>query len=110
MKIGDLQEFQQGQLSKVERRKREEKQIKKGIYQTQVMIDCQNMETLEKESERSRERTELSRQKSSEAQVQKQGKKRTDVHTEMKKMMSVAKPNLNKAENIFSVPSAFHVQ
>lgn len=94
MKIGNLQEFQQGQMSKVERRKQEEKQIKKGIYQMQMLIDCQNMETLDKEREKSRERTEDVRTESGEAEVKKQGKKKADIHTEMKKMMSVAKPNV----------------
>ncbi len=94
MKIGNLQEFQQGQMSKVERRKQEDKQIKKGIYQMQMLIDCQNMETLDKEREKSRERTEEIRTEGSETEVKKQGKKKADSHPEMNKMMSVAKPNV----------------
>ncbi len=94
MKIGNLQEFQQGQMSKVERRKQEDRQIKKGIYQMQMLIDCQNMETLDKEREKSRERTEEIRTEGSETEVKKQGKKKADIHMEMKKIMSVAKPNV----------------
>ena len=41
MQIGNLQEFQQQQLSKVEKRKKEEEKIKKGIYQMHVMVNDQ---------------------------------------------------------------------
>ena len=49
MQIGNLQEFQQQQLSKVEKRKKEEEKIKKGIYQMHVMVNDQIMETFTKE-------------------------------------------------------------
>ena len=89
MQIGDMQQFRENQLLKVERRKQEEKQIKKGIYQMQMMIDCQNMETFDKEAEKSKERTEVSRMEQKRAESQDQEHKKTDVHTEMEKMMSV---------------------
>ena len=61
MQIGDMQQFRESQLSKVERRRQEERQIKKGIYQMQMLIDCQEMETFDKEVKRGKERTEVSR-------------------------------------------------
>ncbi len=94
MGIGNIREFQQSQLSKVERRKQEEKQIKKGVYQTKMMIQSQNMETLDKESKRSKARTELSRTEAKETQTKEQNRRKTDVHTEMKKMLSVMPKNL----------------
>ena len=50
--IGDIQEFKQQQLSKVERRKKEEEKIKKGIYQMHVMVEGQCMDTLTEECEK----------------------------------------------------------
>lgn len=91
MTIGSMQEFTASQLGKVERRKQEEKQIKKGIYQMQMMIDCQNMETFNKESKKSRERTENASEKNREMESQSQERKKADVHTEMKRMMSATK-------------------
>jgi len=94
MIIGNIQEFKESQLGKVERRKQQDKQIKKGIYQMQMLIDCQNMETLDKESEKSKERTEISRSEGKKTETPKQEQKKTDIHTEMKKMMSVTKQQL----------------
>ncbi len=94
MNIGNIREFQQSQMSKVERRKEEEKLIKKGVYQTKMMIRSQNMETLDEESKKSKERTELSRTKNQEAATKEQTRKKTDVHTEMKKMLSVSPKNI----------------
>lgn len=94
MKIGNIQEFKEAQLGKVERRKQEEKQIKKGIYQMQMLIDCQSTEIFDKESERSKERTEASRAENKETGTQKQEHKKADIHTEMKKMMSVTKQQI----------------
>lgn len=94
MKIGNIQEFKEAQLGKVERRKQEEKQIKKGIYQMQMLIDCQSTEIFDKESERSKERTEASRTENKETGTQNQDHKKTDIHTEMKKMMSVTKQQI----------------
>ena len=96
MKIGNMQEFQASQLTKVERRKEEEKQIKKGIYQMQVLIDSQQEELFDKEIERSRERTKISREEAQEAEdVQNadsrmQGFKQTDLKQEMGRMMAMA--------------------
>lgn len=95
MQIGDMQQFKQSQLSKVERRKQEEKRIKKGIYQMQMLIDCQNMETFDKEAQKSKERTELSRMEQEKAESQGQERKKTDVQTEMEKMLSVAGKSMN---------------
>ena len=66
--IGDMQEFKASQLRRVEQKKEEEKQIKKGIYQMQVLIDSQLGETFDKEVERSRERTEISRREAKKAE------------------------------------------
>lgn len=89
MKIGNIQQFKESQLSKVERRKEEEKQIKKGIYQMQMMIDCQNMETFDKECEKSKERTGDSRIKAAEAAEESREMQKTDNNTEMEKMLAV---------------------
>lgn len=39
MQIGNVQEFMQGQMSKVKMRQEQEKQIKKAIYQMHVMVE-----------------------------------------------------------------------
>lgn len=123
MKIGDMQEFQASQLSKVKRRKEEEKQIKKGVYQMQVLIDSQQDEMFDKEVERSRERTKISREEAKKAENAQnadgktkrpqsessntgmqtengnadsriQGFKKTDLKQEMGRMMAMAAPFL----------------
>lgn len=94
MGIGNIKEFQQSQMGKVERRKEEEKQIKKGIYQTKMMIQSQTTEIFDKERERSRARTELSREEAEQAKTKEQTRRKTDVHTEMKKMLSTAPKNI----------------
>ncbi len=52
------------------------------------------MEIFDKESERSKERTEASQAENKETGTQKQEHKKTDIHTEMKKMMSVTKQQI----------------
>ncbi|MDE7046622.1 MAG: hypothetical protein K2P25_01335 [Lachnospiraceae bacterium] len=94
MGIGNIKEFQQSQMTKVARRKEEEKQIKKGIYQTKMMIQSQTTEIFDKEREKSRERTELSREEAGQAKTKEQARRKTDVHTEMKKMLSTAPRNI----------------
>lgn len=94
MDIGNIRDFKQSQLTKVEQRKEEEKLIKKGVYQTKMMIQNQNMETLDKEMKRSQDRTQLSRSEAEKTNTQQQTRKKTDVHTEMKKMLSVTPKNI----------------
>lgn len=119
--IGDMQEFKASQLRRVEQKKEEEKQIKKSIYQMQVLIDSQLGETFDKEVERSRERTEISRREAKKAEnaqesgretmrpqsksdgtgIQSesrsvdsriQGDKNTDLKQAMGRMMAIASP------------------
>lgn len=92
--IGDMQEFKASQLRRVEQKKEEEKQIKKGIYQMQVLIDSQLGETFDKEVERSRERTEISQvqSESRSADSRIQGDKNADLKQAMGRMMAIASP------------------
>ena len=92
--IGDMQEFKASQLRRVEQKKEEEKQIKKGIYQMQVLIDSQLGETFDKEVERSRERTEISRMQSESGSADSriQGDKNADLKQAMGRMMAIASP------------------
>ena len=75
--IGDIQEFKQQQLSKVERRKKEEEKIKKGIYQMHVMVEGQCMDTLTEECEKGGKGTA--------------GTKVKDPHTEMERMFAAGR-------------------
>ena len=63
MKIGNAQNFMEKQMSKVEQRKEEEKKIKKGIYQMQVMLDSQSMETLMKECDKAKGKIQVRNRK-----------------------------------------------
>ena len=49
---------------------------------------------IDKEREKSRERTELSREEAGQAKTKEQARRKTDVHTEMKKMLSTAPRNI----------------
>lgn len=84
----DIDQFKQSQLSKVERRKEEDKRIKKAVYQMQMMIDCQNMETFDKERERVEAKTEKVQAKNEETVTGKSGGKETDARTEMERMLA----------------------
>ena len=72
----------ENQQGKVRMRKEEEKRIKKGIYQMQVMIDGQNMETFDKEEKKSKERVSKSEEGQKEAESQSRERKKTDVKTD----------------------------
>lgn len=88
MNIGNIQEFQQQQMSKVEKRKKEDEKIKKGIYQMQVMIDSQCMETFTKECEKNEKRTADTQSEEKETGKEQQESKKTDIQTELKKMIA----------------------
>ncbi|MBD5395570.1 MAG: hypothetical protein HDR71_15215 [Lachnospiraceae bacterium] len=92
MPVGaDMDQFKQSQLGKVERRKEEDKKIKKAMYQMKMMIDCQNMETFDKERERVEAKTEKAQTKSSkETATRKPNGKETDMSTEMERMLAKA--------------------
>lgn len=94
MRIDDMQEFRESQLTKAERRKEEDKRIRKGVYQMQVLIDYQQEEILNKEYEKSRERAKerADEDQETETEPQRQERKKADVHDVMQKMMSVASP------------------
>lgn len=95
MQVADMRQFLENQQGKVRMRKEEEKRIKKGVYQMQMMIDCQNMETFDKEEKKSRERVQQSEAGQKEAENQSREQKKTDAKTEMEKMLSAVGKNLN---------------
>ena len=95
MQVADMRQFLENQQGKVRMRKEEEKRIKKGVYQMQMMIDCHNMETFEKEEKKSRERVQQSETGQKEAENQRREQKKTDAKTEMEKMLSAVGKNLN---------------
>lgn len=101
MQVRDMRGFFESQQGKVKMRKEEEKRIKKGVYQMQMMIDCQNMETFDKEAKKSKERVQESEAGQKEAESQSQEKKKTDAKTEMEKMLSTVGKNLNYTANYF---------
>lgn len=94
MKIGNVQNFMEKQMSKVEQRKEEEKQIKKGIYQMQVMLDSQCMETLIKECDRAEAKRGDGKKGSEETGTESKEGKKTDAQTEMEKMLSAARKGI----------------
>ncbi len=93
MQIGnvrEMQEFLSGQNLKVKQREEEMKRVKKAVYQMHAMIESQSMETLDKETDRSKQRVEESGNQEKAASVEKKGRKKTDVNTQMEKMLSAA--------------------
>ena len=94
MKIGNVQNFMEKQMSKVEQRKEEEKKIKKGIYQMQVMLDSQCMETLMKECDKAEAKRTNEKKGSEDTSNESKENKRTDAQTEMEKMLSAARKGI----------------
>lgn len=90
VEFGNAKEFMGNQMSKVQQRTEEEKQIKKGIYQMKAMIASQSMETLMEESDKAKERSggEQKETESAASKTKENGK--TDAKTEMEKMISAA--------------------
>ena len=89
--FNSVEEFMAGQKLKAEQRKQEMKQIQKGIYQTQVMIDSQAMETLVKECEKNDKKSDDTRTESEKEDSEKKDQRIVDVKAEMEKMMSMSK-------------------
>ena len=90
VEFGNAKEFMGNQMSKVQQRAEEEKQIKKGIYQMKAMIASQSMETLMEESDKAKERSGQE-QKETESVASKTNETgNTDAKTEMEKMMSAS--------------------
>ena len=101
MQIGDIREFKQQQLTKVEKRKKEEEKIRKGVSQMHSMIQSSCMETLDEECRKSRERNspeKVQKENGSEGKEKGSRDKKTDSKTEMEKMMSMG---LRNASRIF---------
>lgn len=98
VEIGSVQDFMGGQKSKVEQRAEEERQIKKGIYQMKAAIASQTMETLMEESDKAAERKGRKPEETESTESESEKNKKTDVQTEMEKMISTAgqKAALNK--------------
>ena len=90
-KFNSVEEFMAGQKLKAEQRKEEMKKIQKGIYQTQVMIDSQAMETLMKECEKNDKKNDDTRAESEQEDSEKKDQRIVDVKAGMEKMMSMSK-------------------
>ena len=88
MQIGNMEEFRAQQLTKVEKRKKEDERIRKGVYQMHAMIEAQSTETFLKERDRVEKQPEQEKTETEKAETKKEGKK-TDVKTEIEKMLSV---------------------
>ena len=89
--FSSVDEFMAGQQLKVQQRKEKMKQIQKGIYQTQVMIDSQAMETLMKESKKNDKKTDNAKAEGEKEDSEKKDQRIVDVKAEMEKMMSMSK-------------------
>lgn len=97
MEIGNMKEFREQQLGKVEKRAKEEKRIKKGIYQMHAMIEAQSTETFFKECDKTAKQTDGEKAKDENTDAQRRENKKKDVKTEIEKMLSVGSrfANLN---------------
>ena len=101
MQIGsfsDLKEFKQQQLTKVEKRKKEDEKTRKAVSQMHSMIQSSCMETLDEETKKSRERTsEKAANENNGESEQKSGReKKTDGKAEMDKMMAMGLRNASR--------------
>lgn len=88
MQIGNMDEFRRQQLGKVEKRKKEDERIRKGVYQMHAMVEAQSTETFLKERDKIEKQPEQERIETEKAEAKKEGRK-TDVKTEIEKMLSV---------------------
>ena len=91
MQIGNMQEFREQQMGKVKKRMEEEKKIKKGIYQMQVMIDAQSQETFDKECKRTEKQNPGQKTEGEKSDTKRREAKKLDAQTEMEKMLSVGR-------------------
>lgn len=87
MVIGDMKEFQLSQMSKVERCKKEAERIKKGIFQTKVMIDNACTETLSGECDKN-QNPDRNVQKEDGAKERQKTTRKPDIMQEMEKMIA----------------------
>ena len=96
--MGEMREFKQQQLSKVEKRKKEDEKIRKGVSQMHSMIQSSCMETLDEETKKSRERvSERVTNENKGESGEKPGKdKKTDGKAEMEKMMAMGLRNASR--------------
>lgn len=94
MKIGNVKDFMQQQSGKVKQRQEEEKRIKKGIYQMQVMLDAQETETLMKECDRAEAKRVEGKKDSEDTDTESREGRKTDSKTEMEKMLSAARKGI----------------
>lgn len=83
MEIGNMENFMAQQAGKVKQRQDEMKRIKKGVYQTQVMMDAKAMEDFEKECKKAEnEVKETAKESSRSAFGENKGEKKTDAYGE----------------------------
>ncbi|MDE7445502.1 MAG: hypothetical protein K2N15_07365 [Lachnospiraceae bacterium] len=94
MLIGNMTEFREQQLGKVEKRKKEDERIRKGVYQMHAMIEAQSTETFFKECDKTAKQNDTEKAESEKADAKGEGRK-TDVKTEIEKMLSVGSRFIN---------------
>lgn len=94
MQIGNMKEFREQQLGKVEKRKKEDERIRKGVYQMHAMIEAQSAETFFKECDKTEKQNDTEKAESEKADANREEKK-TDVKTEIEKMLSVGSKFMN---------------
>lgn len=98
MEIGNMENFMAQQAGKVKQRQDEMKKIKKGIYQTQVMMEAKAMEDFEKECKKAgngtagtakendaktnAEKNETAKENGRSALWENKGEKKTDAYGE----------------------------
>lgn len=88
MQIGDMAAFREQQLGKVEKRKKEDERIRKGVYQMHAMIEAQSTETFFKECDKTEKQNNNEKAESEKTDARREDKK-SDVKTEIEKMLSV---------------------
>ena len=93
MQIGNIEEFQQGQMSKVERCKKEAERIKKGVYRMHVMIEEQCAETLDKEREKQQKQTKAADGEENSSESKQNKSVKPDLDTELEKLKSFTSRN-----------------
>lgn len=97
MVIGDMKAFREQQMGKVEKRKKEDERIRKGVYQMHAMVEAQAAETFCKEYDQTGKQTDNEKVESEKEDAKREGRK-TDVKTEIEKMLSVGSrfANMNR--------------
>lgn len=100
MEIGNLQEFKEQQMGKVKMRAEERKKIQKGVNQMRAMIEAQSMETFFKECDTVGRPSNTDKTESKNTGNEGKESRKTDVQTEMEKMLAAAGKGLNLSSKV----------